>query len=91
MKIHNDYKGIDKSIAVLKTELENLISIRSQLASQVNDLYQSGFKDVKFLELKKAMDDTAVVIVQFQKDLELKLEELASRKNFIIEYYAVRL
>jgi len=91
MKIYNDHKAIEQMIVVFNREIEQLKSLRDQLATQVDTLYQSGFKDRKFLELKNVMDGSGQTILQFNSAINSLVEELSKRRTLIMEYYSIAL
>ena len=91
MKIHNDYRSLDKEMKVIQKELEELTNIRKQLAEQINLLYNNGFKDSKFTELKTAVEKSGNTITDFNKSMQLAVIELKKRSDFIKQYYAVKL
>ena len=91
MKIHNDYRSLDQEMKVIQKELEELTNIRKQLAEQINLLYNNGFKDSKFTELKTAVEKSGNTITDFNKSMQLAVIELKKRSDFIKQYYAVKL
>ncbi len=91
MKIHNDYRCLDQEMKVIQKELEELTNIRKQLTEQINLLYNNGFKDSKFTELKTAVEKSGNTLTEFNKSMQLTLFELQKRSQLIKQYYAVKL
>jgi hypothetical protein len=91
VKIHNDYNCLDKEIKVIQKEIEELSNIKKQLTEQINLLYNNGFKDSKFTELKTVIEKSGNTITEFNKSMQLAVVELQKRSDCIKQYYAVKL
>jgi len=87
--IDNDYRALDLASNKLKVCLEELIKIQAALKKDTDVLYNAGFQDVKFQELKLVLDDgdkNISVIVKQVNDCIYRLEE---RSQLIKSYYSV--
>jgi hypothetical protein len=91
MNIHNDYKLLESETHKMLNQLQNLQSIRKGLASEIDKLYQSGFRDNKFEELKRAVEKNSSELQKAEIYFQRCADELTARASLIKEYYAVGL
>ena len=91
MNIHNDYRILETELRKMQQQLETLQSIRKGLSSDIDKLYQSGFRDSKFVELKGALTRDSAEIQKAEGYFQRCVDELNTRAGLIKEYYAVNL
>jgi len=89
VNIHNDYRLLETEMQKIRNQLENLRAIRKGLASEIDKLHQSGFKDSKFAELKKAVENNSSDLQKAENYFQRCVEELTARAALIKEYYAI--
>ncbi len=75
----------------MQQQLETLQSVRKGLSSDIDKLYQSGFRDSKFEELKGALTRDTAEIQKAESYIQRCVDELNARAGLIKEYYAVNL
>jgi seryl-tRNA synthetase len=91
MNIHNDYRALEMASNEMQSRIQDLKALRKAVNADIDKLYQSGFKDKKFIELKNAIGNNVADIERAESYFERSLQELKSRVSLIKEYYAVQL
>jgi seryl-tRNA synthetase len=91
MKIHNDFRSLDKEIQFLQQELNQISVLRDKFSKEIDLLYNNGFKDKKFIELKTAVEKSGKQLMDLKKSLEQCVVEMQKRSEVIKQYYAVKI
>jgi len=89
VNIENDYKALDMASNRLKTCIEKLIKIQSDLIKDTNTLYEAGFQDIKFQELKAVIDDGDKNLTKIVKTVQGNIVKIEERSKLIKTYYSV--
>lgn len=89
MKIYNNYILLDQEIARIQGTIEGISRIRTSISKEMHRLHQSGFKDIKFNELKQRMDQSSNSLDRFEKNAKIYVEVLKNLSAIIKEYYRI--
>jgi hypothetical protein len=87
--IENDYRALDLASNKLKACIEVLIKIQAALKKDTDVLYEAGFQDVKFQELKTVLDDGDKNMSMIVKEVTVCISQLEERSQLIKSYYSV--
>jgi hypothetical protein len=87
--IENDYKALDLASNKLKSCIDELNQIQATLKKDTDALYEAGFQDVKFKELKAVMDDGDKNLSMIVKGILACIIRLEERSKLIKSYYSV--
>jgi len=91
MLIWNDALILDAEIPRIREAVSRLKKTRIDLTMEMNKLHDSGFRDSKFIELKKAIDDAATKLAAMEQRFTAFEAELKSRADIIKAYNSVKL
>jgi len=89
MKISNNYLALDTEFQKLSEKINQVKEVRQSLLKELDALHQSGFKDVKFENLRQVVNDTIKDLDETQVFLNKKSIELSEYSKIIKQYYAV--
>jgi hypothetical protein len=91
MKIHNDFRCLDKEVQYVNSQLEQLTTLKDRFSKEIDKLFMDGFKDAKFLELKTAVEKSGQEILKLKKSIDKCVIEMQKRSEIIKQYYSVNI
>ena len=89
MKISNSYQILDSEFQRISEKINQLKEVRESLLKELDALHQSGFKDMKFDNLRQVVNDTMKDLNETHAFLSKKSLELTEYSKIIKQYYAI--
>ncbi len=91
LKIHNDFRALEQFTNEILIQVRSIDSLKNDLKSQIDDLYNAGFRDAKFTELKNVINNFNNDLKDFEKNISESLSHLNERSQMLHQYYNVRI
>ena len=89
MKISNNYQTLDSEFQRLSEKINQIKQVRESLLKELDTLHQSGFKDIKFDNLRQVVNETMKELNETNAILSKKSNELTEYSKIIKQYYAI--
>jgi hypothetical protein len=89
MKISNDYRILDQEFQRIIDVMKDLSQVNENLSKELDALHNSGFKDIKFENLRKVVNESIADLKETHTFLNKKSAELNGYSAIIKEYYSV--
>jgi len=89
MKINNDYRILDIEFQRISDKIKDLKQVKEMLSKELETLHQSGFKDIKFENLRKVVNESMDDLNKTHDLMTKKSSELNEYSAIIKQYYAI--
>lgn len=91
MKIHNCYRELEKTQRTFEETLAQLQRLNSSITTDLSELYNRGWKDENYTNLKAVLTDRSNELNQVIQHVGSSIDELKKRIAIIKNYYSISL